>query len=284
MKDKTKKILAALGIGLTLGTSAFTMSGCSVELSESQSEHIDELIENANEFMSETTETLDEHNTHLSEIAESLSDLYNSSFAKEAARLTTYAISSIWINRDNIWDNLKITYTGETNESGHYLDIYNKVIKLFKKSDNENVMIVNTLGNLSVIDEDDGRNEDHTQTISLTSSILTMLEKTLPSNCSQGATEDNIIGFKILANGNYLVSLFDPNADTAVGVGSSYDARIADIEINSSRLPVSATLYNYAYYLPETQKTLHRLKIELTFEYNTLTEAEIQADIDAYNA
>ena len=63
MKDKTKKILAGLGIGLTLAGGGLMMTGCTeTPVTDAQVEKVFEALNNANQFMEDTKELIENQN------------------------------------------------------------------------------------------------------------------------------------------------------------------------------------------------------------------------------
>lgn len=87
MKDKTKKILAGIGLGAVLGTSGLLMTGCSSDITFNQS-HLDEALKNVNEYL-ETQNN------------------YSSEFAKNV--LNDYLLRGIERNQNNSQFGYKVT-------------------------------------------------------------------------------------------------------------------------------------------------------------------------------
>ena len=87
MKEKTKKILAGIGLGAVLGTSGLFMAGCSSDITFNQS-HLDEALKNVNEYL-ETQNN------------------YSSEFAKNV--LNDYLLRGIERNQNNSQFGYKVT-------------------------------------------------------------------------------------------------------------------------------------------------------------------------------
>lgn len=120
MKENTKKIIAGLGLGLTIGAGAIAMTGCSnIELSQSQVDKILEVVENSDKFMKDSLEMQAEMNNKLTR--------------EMAYSLYRTAIGTIQTNAHNVWDNLKIN----VEMSDENLNGKNYSISLYKSTENE---------------------------------------------------------------------------------------------------------------------------------------------------
>ena len=69
MKDKTKKVMAGLGIGLTLAGSVMMMTGCTeTPVTDAQVDKVFTALYNANKFMEETKDILNKQNEEIGNI------------------------------------------------------------------------------------------------------------------------------------------------------------------------------------------------------------------------
>ena len=78
MKEKTKKILAGIGVGLTLGTAGAFMTGCSSDITFNQKD-LDQAISNINEY-------LETQNNYSSEFARNTLNGYLMNALNDSAR------------------------------------------------------------------------------------------------------------------------------------------------------------------------------------------------------
>ena len=85
MKEKTKKILAGIGIGLTLGTAGAFMTGCSSDITFNQKD-LDQAISNINEY-------LETQNNYSSEFARNTLNGYLMNALNDSARKNIEIIS-----------------------------------------------------------------------------------------------------------------------------------------------------------------------------------------------
>ena len=74
MKDKTKKIIAGIGISAILATGGLCMTGCT-ELSETDTTKVMGVIDNADTFMSDIKKDMDDLNANLDELQGSVNGL-----------------------------------------------------------------------------------------------------------------------------------------------------------------------------------------------------------------
>lgn len=85
MKDKTKKIIAGIGLGAVLATSGMFMTGCS--MNEADTAKMMGIAENADQFMADLKEDMDNLNTNIDQIQASLDDLNENSYRREDAKI-----------------------------------------------------------------------------------------------------------------------------------------------------------------------------------------------------
>ena len=116
MKNKSKKILAGLGVGLTLAGSGLFMTGCS--MSEEQENALNSIVGKADQLI----EVIEKTNQKLTR--------------EEAINLYEYAKTKLLVNKDNIWNNLRIKIDVKTSENWEDVgDVINCEYHLFKKLD-----------------------------------------------------------------------------------------------------------------------------------------------------
>ncbi len=80
MKEKTKNVLKGLGVGALACCGMFALTGCSVELSQSQVDKVMQVVDQSDKFMDGTLDLLEKQNAKLSK--EEGWDLYKLAQAK----------------------------------------------------------------------------------------------------------------------------------------------------------------------------------------------------------
>jgi hypothetical protein len=131
MKKNFKKILLGVGIGSVMCASTL-FTGCTGAFTEDQNEDMMEVLENVEQFMDTTSKDLENMNSSMKDIVDQL-HMLNKEYA---FKLYNYAINSIYINKDNVWDNLKIKSTNNCSFAEETHNTTNEVL-LYKK-DNKN--------------------------------------------------------------------------------------------------------------------------------------------------
>ena len=120
MKNKTKKIIASVGVGLALGCGSIMVTGCSdLELTQTQVDRIFEVVDNSDKFMKDYMEMQGENNNKLTR--------------EVAYGLYKTAIGIMQTNVDYVWDNLTIKC--ELSEENIWGDNY--TITLYRPAENE---------------------------------------------------------------------------------------------------------------------------------------------------
>jgi len=294
MKDKTKKIMAGVGIGLALAGSGMLMTGCTdIPVTQDQVNKVFESLDNANNFMSETTdiisnqnekldnlsnyledlnETLENQNQELTNIKNILSEEDQELLVETALKKYNYAINKLLLNIDDVWDNVII---GEQGSEGVINEVH-----IFRKSDDSRVgyfynvnsvvgsqvtnYFYDTNGNVLCLDYD--------YKVIMLFQMYAKYDKELQLN------KENVLECKVLENGNYFLTIVDEwqeeNYSTPV---------VVDCEITQDGLLVSKHYY-FMNDIGVQSLVLSNIDLGVYFKYNVLTETQVQANIDAYNA
>ena len=270
MNNKIKNILAGISLGI-VGMGCLT--GCS--MSAEQQHALDKVVDKADEVVS----LIEKQNKELT-------------FA-EAVRLYEYAKTKLLVNLDNRWDNLRIkihqTTTENSLECGNVIDAE---YHLFKKSDDKRVVYY-TYSTTS--DKNPERNHseiagyyDNTHSSSdYISEAYTYVSDLLDFG---EVVEENIVNVETQENGNYLISLV-ANIDLYSNV--MYDGSLNSGDLNTpvlimceinlegdlvSKRYVTIVDENAAYEYRDTK--YQEFDITLNYEYDSLTEEEVQINLD----
>ncbi len=267
MKNNLKKIIAGVGIGTMLAGGAFLTTGCTADLSQDQMSKIMQTVDNADKFMEEGVNyfNLEDRLTREDILAK-----YNG------------AVGSFMLNKDNILDNVTVTTDGS--DSNALI-----IVQVFKKSSGESVMLQLRKdlesGETEVIDYKDST--QHPDESADRKSYLYY------RNCLMFGTDDakfhkltadEIVECKILENGNIAVTAFTYKFFGSDEMGFV----IFELLPNGTFAKLS---YRVIEYVPVgTNPTgdnviLDQVEKEHTFvyEYNKLTETEIDENIQKYN-
>ena len=130
MKEKTKKILAGIGIGLTLGTAGTFMTGCS-DVADTDMTKIMEVLDNADKFMADISSDIDNVAVNLENSKTLLMEYLTNALENYQYNYETiskeYAYSNYPHNEHNfIIKNIK-----------RYYDATNKTLKIYHDSNND---------------------------------------------------------------------------------------------------------------------------------------------------
>lgn len=104
MKNKTKKILAGLCLGVTLGASGFMLSGCTSDITFNQKD-LDTAIKNVNEY-------LETQNNYSSEFARNTLNGYLMDAMKDCVNSTSLRVSQN-LTQIDVYGNKKVSNMGE---------------------------------------------------------------------------------------------------------------------------------------------------------------------------
>ena len=131
MKNRTKKIIAGVGMGLTLAGGGMMMTGCTeTPVTDAQVDRVFEALDNANQFIEDTIAKFTEQNTALVEQNAKL-DILNAELSEkndklqliisemekqnkdqlyeDIVKLYNHSVRRMQLNLDNIWDNMRVT-------------------------------------------------------------------------------------------------------------------------------------------------------------------------------
>lgn len=281
MKEKTKKIMAGLGIGLALATGGTLITGCSDVMTKEQMDKVLTVVDNSEKFMNETLDLLQENNKILD--------------GKTAVKLYNWAMNRLHLNYENVWDNLKITMINNGAEDLN--DVTEKCeTYYYKLSSGVNVLLQKEIDG----SESYYRYHDSTQeakvfesggegyTLSSTRCSFEYYAYTACTGMVDGMyltfTEDDVVSCKVNDNNNYVIVLaVDDFMDTGL-------EGMVDIEITQEGY-LNTIQYTMIQNMPidknDPSKGMGDYSIinpTFKYEYGVLTEAEVQANIDAYNA
>ncbi len=96
MENKTKKIIAGVGMGLMLASGSLLATGCTdINLSQAQTDKILQVVDNCDNFMENTMNILEEQNKQID--------------VKQASKLYEMAVAKLELNYNDIWSSLKIS-------------------------------------------------------------------------------------------------------------------------------------------------------------------------------
>ena len=253
MKNKAKKILAGVGLGIV---GAMTLTGCT--MSSEQMDAINKVVEKTDEII----ELVDRNNKQLER--------------QDAILLYKYARAKLQLNKNNVWDNLIVdaTYNDSEGNEAKYITHF------YKTSSGSNV--------LYSIDNNEVCNYlKDTQEATLSQGSFEYYAYSLVVGTSEGmtidVTLDNLVDCSLLDNGNYVLTCIDKGAI----LGYDDIDYIFECEISEDGVMYSM---NYCILEKETVGGSHYkmdysfTNAKIVYKYGELSETIVQANIDAYNA
>jgi len=267
MKNNGKKLLAGLGIGLTLAGGSMMMTGCTnVNLSDAQVDKLLSVVDNADVFMNNMTET--SKTMVWADEKERVYDMLRTGFYNMATC-------------GDVLDNLRVTFDmpGDVDENWAYFG-NNWTMNFYKKADGKRVYYLNTdadsvNGSFAVIENDefscvrvDGDNaskkfvdgvfrscaSDGLSMISLNLYVFADLEI------------NDFVDFKKLDNGNYFVKIYRYVEDSVMV--------FCDIELKD----------NGQFVLVRFGDIESSAEFIAKYEYGVITETEVNKVIEKVNA
>ena len=279
MKEKTKKIMAGLGIGLALATGGTLITGCSDVLTKEQMDKVLTVVDNSDKFMNETLDLLQENNKILD--------------GKAAVKLYNWAMNRLHLNYENVWDNLKITMVNNGAEGlpAKFETYY------YKLSSGVNVLLqkeVDGSGSCGYVYHDSTQEakvfESGGEGYASASPRCSFeyYAYTACTGMTDGMyltfTEDDVVSCKVNDNNNYVIVLaVDDFMETGL-------EGMVDIEITQEGY-LNTIQYTMIQNMPIDKSDPSKGRGDFSiinptfkYEYGVLTEAEVQANIDAYNA
>lgn len=134
MKDKTKKIIAGVGLGV-LGMA--TLTGCTeMGFSVEQTDKIESLVAQSSNYMDSTLGLLEETNVNQQELLEELRKSNSKISVEQAAKLVNAATTKLLINSGDAWSNLIVKQTlSDVYDDGRQEEGYNSIYNIFKDSE-----------------------------------------------------------------------------------------------------------------------------------------------------
>lgn len=141
MKDKTKKIIAGIGLGAVLATGGIFMTGCT--MTEGDTAKMMGIAENADQFMTDLKEDMDNLNTNLDELQSSVEDLKKEEgyWGEEAKiKLINYIYKALenndYTSMERVCEFVQIDAFGNKSTDVQNYKYYNNgdIIKEYKKS------------------------------------------------------------------------------------------------------------------------------------------------------
>ena len=274
MKNKTKKILTGACLGL-VGMGC--LAGCS--MNEEQQATLNKVVDKADEVLS----LVEKQNKELT--------------FSEAVRLYEFAETKLLVNLDNSWDNLRIKIHQETTED--ILEIGNVMdceYHLFKKGDGRRVAYYSYFTQSDKLQQESSEVGGYIDDSESSSDYIKEGYVYVSDMLDFGEVkEENIVSVKINENNNYVISLV---ADIDLYSNVLYDGSLSSGELNCpvlvvceislegqmiSKRYVSIVDENAAYEYKDSVK-YQEFDVKLTYEYNTLTEGEVQANITKINS
>lgn len=274
MKNKTKKILAGACLGL-FGIGLLT--GCSKGITDEQQQALDKVIGKADEAI----ELIEKQNEKLTFV--------------EAVKLYDYATTKLLVNSNNVWDNLKIKMRVET--TGDFLEgsgnVSNFEYHLYKKNAGNRVAYgkfsksstsdpsVNSY-ELGELFDDSISSSDYVQ--ESYRYIRDMLD-------FGEVTEENIVDVELTENSNYIISLVadiefegDVSFDLKISSGDLKVPTLVVCEITADGQMVSkkyVSIVDENAQFQDQDSEYHEFECTLTYEYGSLTDTEVQENINA---
>ena len=263
MKNKTKKILAGACLGV-MGMGL--MTGCS--MTEEQQKALNDIVGKSDQIV----ELLDKQSKNLS--------------AEEALRLYEFSKTRLIVNKDNVWDNMKMIIHQDDNDE-EYGDVTDGEYHFYKFADEKKVFYYKVTSGTDQ-NEIDGWFDDFVEKEPTPpGSVSSISSYTWYAGYMATAmigvidiTAQDIVDCKVLDNGNYQITasvLLSESGTDPEGLPCLIDVELTTdgylVYYNAKSL-CSVNGFRYQYLNSTTVK----------YEYGTLTEAEVQANIDAYIA
>lgn len=262
-KCRIKKML--LGVGCAMVGSVLLMSGCSADLTKEQKNKILNVVESSDVFMVETLDLLKDVNSKIDR--------------DTAVKLYEKSIARLIVNYNNVWDNMKYSVENiyfDAEDCNQYSETKiitmangNKYSLLYYDDNADNIVELQSIHDNTLVSGE-----------SFTQSFCYYQQEAFKQILNIGEVNiDNIVDWKLLENGNYLIS--------AVGLGDAGDGlgdqlMIVDCEISKDAYLISKS-YSYASSISSTNHDISTVISTLKFEYGTLDEAQIQQDINNFN-
>lgn len=207
MKEKNKNILKGLGVGALACCGMFALTGCSVELSQSQVDKVMQVVDQSDKFMEDTLDLLEKQNAKLSK--EEGWDLYQT------------ALTKFLTNQNGLRNNMKITikqFSSAYPEDDAVVDLYlyndmNGVDLQLEKFTHE----LGTDVSLLYADDESGVYEYNKSGAECEKSLVGegLLENYLSIllYVDNGVTSEDVVGCELLENGNYKLSFINCEID-----------------------------------------------------------------------
>ena len=275
MKNKSKKILAGIGIGVM---GALALTGCS--MSDEQQAALDKVVGKVDKVI----ELVENQNRELSHA--------------EAIRLYEFAKTRLLVNKDNVWDNMKMTISQDSNEEDHYGKVRGeqhfytfangKRVCYGKTSVDSGTDYIGGWFSEVIPEEPEDENQGVVGTITSSVTYSCYVSRYATSIIEEiDITEDDIVDCKILDNGNYHItaSLVDYD-NNGTPENTSDDLKhyvLIEIEVTADGYLVSHTS-NVLISHPTASFDKYVLTTAVKYEYGTLNDTIVQSNIDAYIA
>lgn len=271
MKGKTKRIVAGLGLGAMLGSGAILATGCTdMNLTQDQTDKILQTIENADDFMNEGKKYF---NKEEKIDKETIVGMYN------------YAIGTLLLNKEDVWNNL-IVEMYENSQNLRNLHFFKKAdgVKVLYTLENE---IVDGVATSNVVSYRDSAQEiGYIPTGDTIPSFEYDCNTVLLTQCGicHDLTTSEIVDYNLSETGGLFVTAFTKNL---FGVDGEKSIINFELLANGSLKFIS---YDFIHKAPlpncETLdfRDYKNLCYEIRYEYGKLTESQVQANIDKYNA
>ena len=250
MKNKTKKILAGVGLGI-VGVGCLT--GCSAELTDTQKDKIMSVVENSDTFMNESLELLKESNQKLDK--------------ESAFGLLRLAIKRLETNAQDVFKNLKINVVLDWNATDGYYGM-NFNINYFKDSNGKYYFYTAKHdGNITDMIYSNGLNENITllkgTQFSDTQNYITNVNKFNFYYFAKGEIGlNNVVNYVNLENGNYGITYFTKTENEDVLCFAEIDKDGYLVKVTSEVLANDGN-ENYI------------TTVDYSFEYGILNESEV---------
>ena len=269
MKDKTKKMLAGIGLGAALGTSGIFMTGCS--MSDEQQAALDSIVSKADEII----ELVDNQNKELS--------------YAEAIRLFEYSRMRLVTNKDNVWDNIAVTIKQSVSEEG-LIDVVDMGISHFYKFENgkrvgySSQITGGVEGEIDgwfneVVEEQEKSNGgDGTQSMLSYTTYSYYVRASVTSVIDRVVLDETkIVDCVVNESGNYIISA----ALTIEEDGVEYPSLI-DMEITNDGFLLSYDINAGLLGYEKSERAYVVNTTSVKYEYGKLTDTEVQSYIDKY--
>jgi len=287
MKEKTKKIMAGLGIGLALVGGGFTMTGCTeTPVTDDQVDKVFTALDNANKFMEDVISNLTNQNQVLVDQNEKLENIIvemenqnQDQLYEDMVKLYDHSVRRMRLNLDNVWDNMRVVV--KVNENGEELG---QTTEYYKLENDTNVLLLKQSDADGVYDYCDSNETQEEKLINVgngSSEIATLkvdfdyYAATWWTGLNNGIMiffdKEEITSVKVLENGNYLINVYKDNLFDLDNYKCIYNCELtSDGYLVKINMNMWGHNYEKSYYM-------------WNFEYGVLTEAEVQANIDSYN-